>query len=180
MRHIETIQIYRHILFAHNRYVFVWDRIERSVYRSQLRINCLSKSVRMDGNRLHFTGLDGVDLVVHVILPQKAEFHEALVGPMRYVLFEQDCELDYAWLCQPLGAGETPFAVDACPNRVTISGRDVHGDEFEDTIMYAKGEFGATADVGGKTMRLDGRLAMMRIDGRGRRLDCLDAESFGE
>lgn len=177
-RPIETIRIYRHVLFAHNRYVFVWDRIERSIYRSQLRINCLSTSVRMDGNRLHFTGLDGVDLVVHVLHPRKPEFHEALVGPMRYVLLEQDCELDYTWLCQPLGSGETAFAVEAGANRVSIKGRDVHGNEFEDTIVYAKGEFGATTNVGGKTMRLDGRLAMIRHDERGRRLELLDAESL--
>jgi len=155
--HIVPVEYFRHIVFAHNRYVFVWDRIDFSVYRSQLRINCLSKSVAAKKGRVRFRGLDDVDLIVNVIEPQRPEFHEGMVGPMRYLLLEQDCQRDYVWLCQPLGKGEKEFVVTASPSTVTIAGRDVHGAEFEDHIVYAKGDSGALVRVNGREQMNDER-----------------------
>ncbi|HUW32980.1 MAG TPA: hypothetical protein VM223_15335 [Planctomycetota bacterium] len=175
--HIVPVEYFRHILFAHNRYVFVWDRIEFSVYRSQLRINCLSKSVAVKGGRARFTGLDGVDLIVNVIGPARPAFHEGMVGPMRYLLCENDCQRDYVWVCQPIGKGEREFAVTASPNLVRIKGRDVHGAEFEDHIVYAKGDFGAAVQVNGRERRLDGRLAIIHREGSRERVKLLDARS---
>jgi len=175
---IVPVEYFRHIVFAHNRYVFVWDRIDFSVYRSQLRINCLSKSVAARKGRARFAGLDGVDLVVNVIEPERPEFHEAMIGPMRYLLVEHDCQRDYMWVCQPLGKGEREFVVSAAPNVLSITGRDVHGTEFEDHIVYAKGEFGAAVRVNGRERRLDGRLAIIHREGEREWVKLLEARSL--
>jgi len=175
---IVPIEYFRHFIFAHNRYVFVWDRIDHSVYPSQLRIHCLAESVSISGSHLHFKGLDDVDLIVNVIAPAAAEFHEGIVGPQRYVMCEQDCQKDYVWVCQPLGGGETEFEVTSSPNLVTIKGKDLHGVEFEDDIVYAKGDFGAEVQINGKTRKLHGRLALVRRDGKGEEVKLLDATSL--
>lgn len=150
----------RHLLFAHNRYVLVWDRIEHSTVRSQLRIAALARAVDIRGNVLRFTGLDDVNLTVHVLQPGAIEMHEGLVGPQRYVLLEQDCQQDYLWLCQPLGPGEAEFAVQHTGRGVRISGVDVHGQAFCDHLAYATDDWGTAVTIGAQTWRLDGRLAL--------------------
>jgi len=176
IQHIAPIEYFRHLLFAHNRYVLVWDRIQHSVYRSQLRIHCLAESVEVDGGRARFRGLDDVDLVVTVVAPAQPEFAEGIVGPSRYLLCEQDCERDYLWVCQPVGPGESEFTVTAGPNVVSISGRDLHGVEFEDHILYAKGDGGAEVKVGDFCYGLDGRLAVVHFDTYGEEVHLLDAD----
>ncbi len=164
---IIPIEYYRHLLFAHNRYFLVWDRIEFGVYRSQLRIHCLARSVSREGPRLRFQGLDDVDLVVHLLAPAEAATHEGLVGFQRYVLLEQDCQRDYLWLGQPLGPDESEFEVLSSPHLITVRGTDLHGAEFEDHIVYAKGDFGAQVEIEGVCYRLEGRLALLhREEGR--------------
>ena len=178
IQHIVPIEYFRHLLFAHNRYVLVWDRIEYSVYRSQLRINCLARSVAVKGPKVRFKGLDGVDLIVNVISPGKPEFHEGIVGPQRYLLCEQDCQRDYLWVCQPLGRGEREFKVSSSPNLIAIAGTDLHGVAFEDQIVYAKGDFGARVDVNGKARNLDGRLGVIHVEGRKEDVKLVDAKSL--
>jgi len=175
IQHIAPIEYFRHLLFAHNRYVLVWDRIQHSVYRSQLRIHCLAESVEVDGGRARFRGLDGVDLLATVLAPVQPEFAEGIVGPSRYLLCENDCELDYLWVCQPVGPGEAEFAVSAHPGVVSIGGRDLHGVEFDDHILYAKGDAGAQVDIDGRSYRLDGRLAVVHRDAGGEQVHLLDA-----
>lgn len=159
---IINVEYFRHFLFAANRYILVWDRIEHSVYASQLRINCLARAVSSTGRRLRFRGLDDVDLAVTVIAPERTEFHEGIVGPQRYVLLEQDCQRDYLWLCQPLGKGERAFTVASAPNLITVTGTDLHGVRFADQIFHAKGDGGATVTCGNQTRTLDGRFAVVR------------------
>lgn len=175
---IVPIEYFRHFLFAHNRYVFVWDRIDFSVYSSQLRIHCLAESVSIEGSRLHFQGLDEVDLVVNVIAPESPEFHEGLVGPQRYVMCQQDCQRDYVWVCQPLGPGESEFTVTNAPNLLTIKGTDLRGMEFEDHLVYAEGDFGATVSIEGQTYCLDGRLALIHREQAKQEVRLLEARSL--
>ena len=178
IRHIAPIEYFRHLLFAHNRYILVWDRIQHSVYSSQLRIHCLAKSVAADGSQARFAGLDGVDLAVRFIAPERPELHEGIVGPQRYLLLEQDCQKDYVWLCQPLGPGEEEFHVECAPDVIRISGTDLRGAKFEDIIVYRGDDFGALADVGGRRLRLDGRLAVLHRDASGESAKLLDAKSL--
>ncbi len=137
---IAAVEYFRHLLFARNRYLVIWDRITRSIYPSQLRINCLARSVEIAGNELRFAGLDGVDLRVHVASPASPTGHEAMLGPMRYVLIEQACELDYLWVCQPLGPDEPPVEIASSPTGLTIAGTDARGGRFTDVITLAPGE----------------------------------------
>jgi len=162
MQPIVPIEYYRHLLFAHNRYVLVWDRIEFSLYRSQLRVHALAEEMSQEGNRLRFRGLDDVDLLVTLVAPADGVAREGLIGYQRYALLEQDCQRDYLWVCQPLGPGESAFEVLSAPNLVTIRGTDLHGVAFEDQIVYAKGDFGATVEIGGQAWRLDGRLGVLQ------------------
>lgn len=162
---ITAVEYFRHLLFAHNRYLLVWDRIDFSIYRSQLRINCLARETRIDGGQIHFTGLDDVDLRVTMLAPEAPTFAEGMVGPMRYLLCEQPCQRDYLWLCQPLAPGETPFTVTNTPNHITVAGTDLHGTAFEDHILYAKGDFDAEVAIDGQRYRLDGRLAVLHREG---------------
>ena len=150
IQHISAIEYFRHLLFAHNRYIFVWDRIDHSVYASQLRVHCLSRSVAVSGAHVRFEGLDDVDLIVNMIEPAEPEFHEGMVGPQRFLLCEQDCQRDYVWVCQPVGPGEAEFEVAGSPNVVTIKGKDLRGVAFEDSIAYARSDFGAAVSVNGK------------------------------
>ena len=170
---IVPVEYYRHLLFAHNRYVFVWDRIDFSLYRSQLRVHCLATEMSQAGNRLRFRGLDDVDLLVTLAAPEEQPAREGVIGYQRYALLEQDCQRDYVWVCQPLGPGEGEFEVVSAPHLVTIRGTDLHGVTFEDHIVYAKGDFGATVEIGGQAWRLEGRLAVVQsgevkvLDGAG-------------
>lgn len=172
------VEYYRHFLFARNRYVFVWDRIPWSVYPSQLRINCLADSVACKGNRIKFAGIDGVDMVVNVLEPAGTGLFEGVVGNQRYVLLRQDCQMDYIWTCQSLGPGEPEFKVQGGGNMVCIKGADLHGNKFEDFIVLGRGDAGAEVKIGGKTWKLDGRLAILRREGGRDNVHLLDATSL--
>ncbi len=177
---IEPVEYSRHFLFAHNRYIFVWDRVEHSIYPSQLRIPCLARSLSIEGQQLRFAGLDDVDLLVTIIQPEPAEVAEGLVNPLRYALLAQDCELDYVWVCQPLGAGETAFSITATPNVVCIAGRDLHGAEFQDWIVFAGGDAGAEVVIDHRSYYLDGRFAVVSADANGRETRLLEARALAE
>ena len=174
---ITGVEYFRHLVFAHNRYVLVWDRIDFSVYPSQLRINGLAKAVTVDGPRARFTGLDGVDLLVTVLAPEAPEFHEGMVGPMRYLLCEQACQKDYLWLCQPKGPGEQEFTVTTGPNVVTVEGADLHGVAFEDHILYTKGDAPVTVPIGKRSRTLNGRLAVIHRQAGAEVVRLLDAQA---
>jgi hypothetical protein len=174
---IEPIEYYRHFLFAHNRYMFIWDCIDYSIYPSQLRINCLSQSVTIDGSHMRFQGVDDVDLVVQMVTPQTPTFHEALMGPMRYLLCMQDCQRDYQWVCQPVGAREQEFTVTSSEHLITITGVDLHGIAFEDHLIHAKGDFGATVLIGDTPYRLEGHLALVHREVGREETMLLDAQT---
>jgi len=175
---VPTILYERHFLFAHNRYVLVWDRIEHSTCRSQLRVGALAKDVAIDGSVLRFTGLDDVNLVVHMLEPGAVEFNEGIVGPQRYVMCEQDCQRDYLWVSQPVGPGESEFTVRRDERMVTVSGTDLHGRAFADHILYATDDHGAEAIIDGVPWRLDGRFAVHHREEGHTGVAVLNAERF--
>jgi len=175
---VPTVLYERHLLFAHNRYVLVWDRIEHSTFRSQLRVGALAKSVKIDGSVLRFTGLDDVNLVVHMLEPGAVEFNEGIVGPQRYVMCEQDCQRDYLWVCQPIRPGESEFTVRRDERMVTVSGTDLHGRAFADHILYATDDHGAEAIIDGVPWRLDGRFAVHHREEGHTSVAVLNAERF--
>lgn len=172
----EGIAYHRHLLFAANRYVFVWDRIDWSLYPSQLRIGCLARSLKQRGGQLRFEGLDGVDLLVQVVQPAALKIQEGLLAAQRYALLEQDCQRDYVWVCQPLGAGEEPFEIEGGEGWVTVRGKDLHGSAFEDRIVFTKEEPGACIAAGNQKIRLSGRLAVLRSENGRQSTHLLDAQ----
>jgi len=181
---VPTVLYERHLLFAHNRYVLVWDRIEHSTVRSQLRVGALAKRVDVAGSVLRFAGLDDVNLVVHMLEPGAVEFNEGIVGPLRYVMCEQDCQRDYLWVCQPIGPGESEFTIRREGRMVVVAGTDLHGRVFADHIAYATDDAGVEGTIDGATWRLAGRFAVHhREDGRaavavrnGERFDCVSEQ----
>ncbi len=173
---VPSVLYERHLLFAHNRYVLVWDRIEHSTVRSQLRVGALSRRVEIAGSVLRFTGLDEVNLIVHMLEPGPVEFNEGLVGPLRYVMCEQDCQRDYLWVCQPIGLGESEFAVRQEGRTVTVSGTDLHGQAFSDHIVYATDDHGAEAVIDGVPWHLTGRFAVHHQEGGTTQLPVLNGE----
>ncbi len=172
---VEHVEYFRHLLFARNRYLLVWDRIDFSIYPSWLRLNALASRITVDGPRVRFHGLDGVDLLVTFIAPDAPTFEEGLIGPMRYLLCGQPCERDYLWVAQPLGPGETPFTVTAADHAVHIDGVDLHGTAFADTLLYSKDDFPVTKQ--GRT--LTGRLALLRKEGGADTVEVLDGDGVG-
>ncbi|MFW5858215.1 MAG: hypothetical protein ACOCX4_10075, partial [Planctomycetota bacterium] len=171
---ITPVEYYRHLVFARNRYLFVWDRIEFSVYPSQLRLNFLGDAMAQDGSRIHVTGHDGVDLHLHLAQPVAPALAEGQVGPMRYLLCEQDCERDYAWIAQPVGPDDRPVTVRSEPNHLTVGGIDEAGTPFTDHIVFAKGDHGAVVEIDGAPWRLDGRLAILRQTAAGQEIALAD------
>jgi|GEM_PF-2664981 len=181
---VPTVLYERHLLFAHNRYVLVWDRIEHSTVRSQLRVGALAKRVDVTGSVLRFAGLDDVNLVVHMLEPGAVEFNEGIVGPLRYVMCEQDCQRDYLWVCQPIGPEESEFTIRREGRMVVVEGTDLQGRIFADHIAYATDDAGAEGTIDGVSWRLAGRFAVHhREDGRaavavrnGERFDCVSEQ----
>jgi hypothetical protein len=122
IRRIVTIEHYRQVLFAKNRYVVLKDRIYRSIYPATWHLQVMADAECISEQGVRFSGRYGVDLQVTFVQPSRADLQVAPHSVVRHLSVRQEAERDFLVVLQPLLPGEEPFGVTPIRDGVQVSG----------------------------------------------------------
>ncbi|MFZ2654039.1 MAG: hypothetical protein WAX69_03930 [Victivallales bacterium] len=96
-----AIRHFRHIIYLKPDIFIIYDSILDAPYVSDYRLHCLAKSVQFKANHALFIGLHGIDLDLHVVLPEHPEFTTAEVIDTCSVEFGNGPNMPYLVVLSP-------------------------------------------------------------------------------
>lgn len=122
VRRTVSIEHYRQVLFAKNRYLVIKDRIYRSIYPATWHLHVMADTERIADQWVRFIGRYGADLQVTFVQPSRPDLRVAPHSIVRHLSVRQEPERDFLVVLQPLLPDEEPYAVTPMRDGVQVSG----------------------------------------------------------
>jgi len=155
------IEYRRFLLFVKPHYMFVYDSIQRCACAHKWWLHAESSAVQIDGPRVRFKGLYGVDLQAEFVTPTAPKIVAGEWSVMRHISAQQSKQNDWRVLVAPLAQGqEIRVSQRLASGRVMVvegGGPGVEG-TYRDTLLLAAYPFSYEDD----TVAFQGRAAVIR------------------
>lgn len=102
------IRHFRHIIYLKPDLFIIYDSIMNAPFASDYRLHCYAEEVRFDGSHAFFTGRNGIDLDVAVVLPEHPSFSSIEAIDTHSVEFGNDPGKPYLVVLSPRESGSLP------------------------------------------------------------------------